>query len=72
MQRLLEHELPRHHRVWRLVGEADPDRARRELDRLLRAVRLGGPVTGGSVRDDYDELVSTWGITPRLAELLER
>jgi len=37
---------------------------------LLRAVRSGGPVKGGGVRDEYDALVSTWGITPRLAELL--
>lgn len=37
---------------------------------LLRAVRSGGPVKGGGVRDEYDALVSTWGISPRLAELL--
>ena len=37
---------------------------------LLRAVRTGGPVKGGNVRDDYDDLVATWGIKPRLAELL--
>lgn len=37
---------------------------------LLRAVRSGGPVKGGGVRDEYDALVSTWGITPKLAELL--
>ena len=38
---------------------------------MLRAVRTGGPVKGGSVRKEYDELVSTWGIRPRLAELLD-
>ncbi|MBB3042964.1 class I SAM-dependent methyltransferase [Nocardioides soli] len=37
---------------------------------MLRAVRTGGPVKGGSVRKEYDELVATWGIHPRLAELL--
>jgi SAM-dependent methyltransferase len=38
---------------------------------LLRAVRTGGPVTGGSVRTEYDDLVATWAIRPRLAELLD-
>ncbi|WP_110180364.1 SAM-dependent methyltransferase [Nocardioides solisilvae] len=38
---------------------------------LLRAVRTGGPVKGGGVRKEYDELVATWGIRPRLAELLD-
>ena len=37
---------------------------------LLRAVRTGGPVSGGAVRAEYDDLVATWGIQPRLAELL--
>ncbi len=37
---------------------------------MLRATRTGGPVKGGSVRKEYDELVTTWGIRPRLAELL--
>jgi SAM-dependent methyltransferase len=37
---------------------------------MLRAVRTGGPVKGGSVRKEYDELVTAWGIRPRLAELL--
>ena len=37
---------------------------------MLRAVRTGAPVRGGSVRKEYDELVTTWGIRPRLAELL--
>ena len=38
---------------------------------MLRAVRTGGPVTGGNVRKEYDELVGAWGLTPRLAVLLE-
>ena len=38
---------------------------------LLRATRTGSPVTGGSLRREYDDLVATWGIRPRLAELLE-
>jgi len=37
---------------------------------LLRAVRTGGPVSGGGVRKEYDELVDTWTLRPRLAELL--
>jgi SAM-dependent methyltransferase len=37
---------------------------------MLRAVRTGSPVKGGSVRKEYDELVTTWGLRPRLAELL--
>ena len=37
---------------------------------LLRATRTGGPVSGGSVRTEYDDLVGTWAIRPRLAELL--
>ena len=37
---------------------------------LLRATRTGGPVTGGTVRQEYDDLVSTWGVHPHLAELL--
>jgi len=39
---------------------------------LLRAVRTGGPVKGGGVRKEYDDLVDTWGITPRLATLLDQ
>ncbi len=39
---------------------------------LLRATLTGSPVTGGSVRTEYDDLVATWSVTPRLAELLER
>jgi SAM-dependent methyltransferase len=37
---------------------------------MLRAVRTGGPVKGGSVRKEYDELVTEWGLHPKLAELL--
>jgi SAM-dependent methyltransferase len=39
---------------------------------MLRAVRTGGPVKGGGVRKEYDDLVTTWGIAPKLAELLGR
>ena len=38
---------------------------------LLRAVRTGTPVRGGSVRKEYDDLVAAWQVRPRLAELLE-
>lgn len=38
---------------------------------LLRAVRTGGKVKGGGVRKEYEELVTTWGISPKLAELLD-
>ena len=37
---------------------------------LLRAVRTGSPVGEGAARSEYDDLVATWGIRPRLAELL--
>lgn len=37
---------------------------------MLRAVRTGAPVKGGSVRKEYDDLVETWGLTPKLGELL--
>lgn len=41
---------------------------------MLRAVRTGGPVKGalkgGGVRKEYDDLVSTWQLRPRLGELL--
>lgn len=37
---------------------------------MLRAVRTGSPVKGGSARKEYDELVTTWGLRPKLAELL--
>ncbi|GGO83866.1 SAM-dependent methyltransferase [Nocardioides phosphati] len=36
---------------------------------LLRAVRTGGVVKGGSVRKEYDDLVATWAINPHLAVL---
>jgi SAM-dependent methyltransferase len=39
---------------------------------LLRAVRTGKPVKGGNVRKEYDDLVATWAVRPKLAELLER
>ena len=29
---------------------------------LLRAVRTGGPVKGGGVRNEYDDLVAAWGV----------
>ncbi|MXG90270.1 methyltransferase [Nocardioides sp. YIM 123512] len=38
---------------------------------LLRATRAGSRVAGGSLRREYDELVSTWQITPRLSVLLD-
>jgi SAM-dependent methyltransferase len=38
---------------------------------LLRATRTGAPVKGGSLRREYNDLVATWGIRPRLAELLD-
>jgi hypothetical protein len=37
---------------------------------LLRGVRTGSPVRGGTARREYDELVATWGVRPRLGELL--
>lgn len=37
---------------------------------MLRAVRTGSPVKGGSLRKEYDELVDAWGLRPKLAELL--
>jgi SAM-dependent methyltransferase len=37
---------------------------------LLRAVRTGSRGAAAPGREEYDELVSTWGITPKLAELL--
>ena len=42
---------------------------------LLRAVRAGGTGAGTgadtAVRAEYDELVTTWGLRPRLGELLD-
>lgn len=37
---------------------------------LLRATRAGAPVKGGQVRTEYEDLVATWQIRPRLADLL--
>lgn len=37
---------------------------------MLRAIRTGAPVKGGSARKEYDEMVTTWGLQPKLAELL--
>ena len=39
---------------------------------LLRGVRTGRPVGDGSARREYDELVETWGVRPRLGVLLEQ
>ncbi len=39
---------------------------------LLRGVRTGRPVSGGAARREYDELVGTWGVRPRLGVLLEQ
>lgn len=39
---------------------------------LLRAVRTGASVHGGTARQEYDDLVAAWGIRPRLAELLDQ
>ncbi|WP_460795049.1 class I SAM-dependent methyltransferase [Nocardioides pacificus] len=38
---------------------------------MLRAIRTGKPVKGGGVRKEYDDLVETWAIQPKLALLLE-
>lgn len=37
---------------------------------LLRGVRTGTPIRGGAARREYDDLVTTWQVRPRLAELL--
>ncbi len=39
---------------------------------LIRAVRTGTLAATMSTRTEYDDLVGTWGITPRLAELMDR
>lgn len=39
---------------------------------LLRAVRARGSVKGGAVKKEYDELVASWGIRPKLGDLLGR
>jgi hypothetical protein len=38
---------------------------------LLRGVRTGGP-HGDNARQEYDDLVTTWGVRPRLGDLLTR
>ena len=38
---------------------------------MLRAIRTGSPVKGGGVRKEYDDLVATWAVQPKLALLLE-
>ncbi len=38
---------------------------------MLRAVRAGSPVKGGGVVKEYDDLVATWALQPRLAVLLD-
>ena len=38
---------------------------------LLRAVRTGRRETG-SLSEEYDDLVATWSLSPRLGELLDR
>ena len=38
---------------------------------LLRAIRTGGRVKGGSVRKEYDDLTTMWGVRPKLADLVE-
>ncbi|MFC6154095.1 class I SAM-dependent methyltransferase [Nocardioides yefusunii] len=47
------------------------DSAHTPRNTLLRAVRTGSKVKGGGVRKEYEELVTTWGISPKLAELLD-
>ncbi len=37
---------------------------------LLRATRTGAPDAGDGVREEYDELVAAWAVSPRLAVLL--
>lgn len=39
---------------------------------MLRAIRTGSPVKGGSVKKEYDELVAEWGVHPKLGELLSQ
>lgn len=39
---------------------------------LLRAVRTGDSTRGEELQSEYDALVSTWGLSPRLAQLLDR
>jgi hypothetical protein len=37
---------------------------------LLRAVRTAGRSVSGDARTEYDDLIGTWGVRPRLGELL--
>jgi SAM-dependent methyltransferase len=38
---------------------------------MLRATSTGaGAIVAGGVREEYDDLVATWGVTPKLAELV--
>lgn len=37
---------------------------------LIRAIRTGAAVRGGGIRNEYDELVATWGVRPKLGDLL--
>jgi hypothetical protein len=39
---------------------------------LVRGVRTGDAVRGATARQEYDDLVTTWGVRPRLGELLAR
>jgi hypothetical protein len=38
----------------------------------VRGVRTGDAVHGDTARQEYDDLVTTWGVRPRLGELLAR
>lgn len=51
--------------VVEFVGSAHTPR-----NTLLRGVRTGPPIRGGAARREYDDLVTTWQVRPRLAELL--
>jgi len=37
---------------------------------MLRAIRTGNPVRGGSARREYDDMVAAWQVRPKLGELL--
>ena len=39
---------------------------------LLRGIRTGRPVSGGSAQREYDEVVAAWGVRPRLGVLLQQ
>ena len=74
------------HIVRRMDGECseyfyDPRRANHVIEfvesrhtprnSLLRAVRKGGAISGGTARAEYESLVTQWSLRPRLAALLE-